>query len=261
MAQHSTNTNQTPGMVSPPPGGTKVAVAVAQQIVEDIRRQGLGPGSRLPTETQMLATYGVARGTLRESLRFLEINGIITMRQGPRGGPVVALPAGRNFAGVLGLFLEIIGARFESIIEVRRALEPIIAARAALAMTQPLLEGLRESARSMEAFAERQDESFFEENRRFHELIADASGDPLYALLISSLHFITDGKMVGVAYTPKRRRAIARAHRLIVDALELRDPEAASAAMTSHMDEFFEYVARHYPEMLTSPLRWRHVAP
>ena len=66
----------------------KAAMLVAQRIVRDIVRGGLRPGDVLPPERAMLATYETGRGTLREALRLLEFQGVITLRPGPRGGPV-----------------------------------------------------------------------------------------------------------------------------------------------------------------------------
>ena len=51
----------------------KTAVLVAQRIVGDIQRRGHKAGDRLPPERVMLDEYNIGRGTLRESLRFLEL--------------------------------------------------------------------------------------------------------------------------------------------------------------------------------------------
>jgi GntR family transcriptional regulator, transcriptional repressor for pyruvate dehydrogenase complex len=47
---------------------------------------GLGEGDSLPTEAHMLAHDGVSRESLREGLRLLETQGLITLRRGPGGG-------------------------------------------------------------------------------------------------------------------------------------------------------------------------------
>ena len=59
-----------------PKGSGKRALSVARQIVEDIEQQGAAVGDRLLPEQEMLLRYGVARATLREALRFLELQGI-----------------------------------------------------------------------------------------------------------------------------------------------------------------------------------------
>ena len=60
----------------------KAAMLVAQRIVRDIVPGGLRPGDVLPPERAMLATYETGRGTLREALRLLEFQGVITLKPG-----------------------------------------------------------------------------------------------------------------------------------------------------------------------------------
>ena len=67
----------------------KTALIVAKRVVEDIYKSGQSAGDRLPPERVMLEHYGVGRGTLREALRFLELQGVLTLKPGPGGGPVI----------------------------------------------------------------------------------------------------------------------------------------------------------------------------
>lgn len=212
----------------------------------------------MASESEMLSQYGVGRGTLREALRFLEINGVIEIKVGPRGGPVVARPDATSLAGSLSLFLQLNGTTFESVVQVRRQLEPPVAALAALRASD---EEIAAIAASVEAMAEGIDseESFLAANERFHELIAWASGNVVLALLLSSLQWIADGKAVGVDYPVERRRAILAAHRDIYEAIAARDAAAASERVQGHNDHYEHYLRRHYANLLGSQLQWREV--
>lgn len=84
----------------------KTAMLVAQRIVADINERGNVVGDRLPPERLMLEKYDVGRGTLRESLRFLELQGVITLKPGPGGGPVVVQPDASSLATSLALLLQ-----------------------------------------------------------------------------------------------------------------------------------------------------------
>jgi GntR family transcriptional repressor for pyruvate dehydrogenase complex len=236
-----------------------MAMLVAQQIVDEITRDGLDSGSMLDPEKEMLDRYEVGRGTLRESLRFLEMNGVITIKPGPGGGPMVCEPDSRDLAGALGLFLQLHGTPFSAIVEVRQLLEPIIAALAASKMTLEQLEQLKASVDSMETNLDIESE-FLAENERFHELVAWASGNAMFASLIASLHWITDGAFLGVDYPRRRREAVVAAHRRIYEALASGDPEMASSVMRAHIDEFAEYLRRYYPAVFASPLNWTNIA-
>jgi len=70
--------------------GMKTSERIAATIVADIAAQGLVPGDRLPNEAAMIERFQLGRGSVREALRILEVHGIIQLRSGPGGGPVVA---------------------------------------------------------------------------------------------------------------------------------------------------------------------------
>lgn len=237
----------------------KTALLIAERIVDEITNQGLGPGDMLPAEKEMLTRYQVGRGTLRESLRFLEMNGVISIKPGPGGGPTVNDPDSRDLAGSLGLFLQLHGTPFRSIVEMRQTTEPVIAGLAARRVQPDQLARIRESVEAMEQYLD--DETrFLAENERFHELVAWASGNPMFALLMSSLHWITDGVSLGVDYPERRRSAVAAAHRRIYEALASGDPELAHQTMDQHMHEFAQYLERFYPAVFDSPVRWSEIA-
>jgi GntR family transcriptional regulator, transcriptional repressor for pyruvate dehydrogenase complex len=227
--------------------------------MSEIADRGLEPGDVLPPEREMLAQHQVARGSLREALRFLEIQGVLTIRPGPGGGPVVSSPKPEHLASTFALLLQTSGATFRSIVEARQILEPEMAAKAAERMTDELLEELRAAAREMRDLLRDRD-AFFRANNDFHAAIAWGSQNPLFGHLISSLRWITDGTSLGVDYSPRRLGAICTAHDKVIDALASGDPEAAASAMRAHLDEALTYLQRRYPELLNRPLRWDQMA-
>lgn len=246
-----------------PPRRQKTATAVAQRIVEEITHKRYGPGTKLPAERDMLAQYQIGRGTLRESLRFLEMTGVITVKPGPGGGPVVAEPDAHDLASTLGLFLELNGTLFGSILEVREVrevLEPAIAGLAASRQDTEIMDLLGQSVSAM-ADGLADPDLFLEENERFHELVAAAAGNPVFALLLSSLDHIMDGSRVGVSFPPKRRSAVLAAHTAIWQAIASGDAEEARAEMARHVSAFRRYTYKHYPDAAATPLRWSDIAP
>jgi GntR family transcriptional repressor for pyruvate dehydrogenase complex len=242
------------------PRRQKVSTTVAQQIVEEISHKRYPAGTKLPSERDMLAQYGVGRSTLREALRFLEMNGVLIVKPGPGGGPIVAEPDAHDLASTLGLFLELNGTKFGSILEVREMLEPAIAGLAAKSASNAIVAGISQSVSRMEANIDDVD-FFLEENEHFHQLVAAGADNPIFALLIGSLDRITDGTRLGISFPLQRREAVLVAHRTISVAIEQGDAEAAAASMSRHLRAFRRYTFENYPGAIDNILRWSDIAP
>lgn len=238
-----------------PGRGKKTATLVAQHIVAGITKGGLEPGSKLPPEREMLLQYDVGRGTLRESLRFLEMQGVITMKPGPGGGPIVNAPDAQDFGTSMALFLQLLSTPFRAIVEARQLLEPAMAAQAATSGDAVQLERMRLSVDAMEAHLDDEQE-FLVQNELFHDAVAWSSGNSLFGLLTASLHWITDGTALGVDYPETRRDAVLAAHRSIYEAIASGDAENARAEMAKHIDEFARYLQRFYSRVWESEVRW-----
>lgn len=236
----------------------KTAMLLAQRIVSEIADNGLTTGSPLPAERDMLEEYAVARGTLREALRFLEIQGVITIKTGPGGGPVVGEPGSRHVASVIAMMLQLERAPFRAVLEARTTLEPAMAAQAAMRISDEELEKLNDSVHRMREHLDDLD-FFLHENEAFHDIIAHASGNDVFALMISSLNWIIDGTPLGVDYPADVRKSVATEHARIYRAIAKRDPDRASAAMAVHIADFATYLERFYPSVLEMPLRWDQV--
>jgi GntR family transcriptional repressor for pyruvate dehydrogenase complex len=234
----------------PPKAAVLVAHALAERIAD------LEPGAMLPPERELLTELEVGRGTLREALRLLELQGLVSVKAGPRGGPVVLKPDHKPLANALSLFLQSAEAPFLEVVQARRAIEADLAR---LAAQHAGIEDVAELRASIVAMSDRLgDEDFFlAENLRFHRLCAKAARNEVLEVFHSCLKSISDGHAVGVSYTPRHRAAILVWHNRITDAIEANDPDASYSAMNDHMREFEEYIRRRYPTVLKRRVRWR----
>jgi DNA-binding FadR family transcriptional regulator len=233
----------------------KAAMLVAQRIVQDAVRGGLNPGDLLEPERTMLEKYQTGRGTLREALRLLEFQGVISLKPGPRGGPVLQNPDAAHLGSTLVLLMQLQAAPFRNIAEVRSALEPMISSLAATRMTDETLVELRGTVDQMRTELDDQ-YSFLDANKRFHDIIAWSSGNTLFGYIIESLLGIMDGTRMGIDYPGFRRQAILKAHEEIYAALEARDPVASEARMREHIEAYERYVERKYPQLLEQTIPW-----
>ena len=233
----------------------KTALIVARRVVEDIYREGQSQGDRLPPEKVMLESYQVGRGTLREALRYLELQGILTLKPGPGGGPVIEQPDATHLANSLLLLLQFTHAPFSMVVEAREDLEPIMARHAAARMSEEALTHLEGSVEQMRSNLTDRD-TFLTTNQDFHKVIAHASANNMYGFLIDALVGIVDGTQMGVDYPSERRKAILVAHERILAALRAHDGDASHQAMADHMREFVRYMQRKYSDVLEQTVTW-----
>jgi DNA-binding FadR family transcriptional regulator len=233
----------------------KAAMLVAQRIVRDAMRDNLKAGDLLLPERTMLEKYQTGRGTLREALRLLEFQGVIALKPGPRGGPVLQNPDASHLASTVVLLMQLKQAPFRTIVEVRNAMEPMISSLAAQRMTEEHLTDLKGTIEQMREEMSDQ-HSFLDANKRFHDIIAWSSGNTLFGYIIDSLLGIMDGTVLGVDYPTHRRSAILKAHEEIYLALESRDPVASEARMREHIEAYERYAERKYPQVLKETIPW-----
>jgi len=238
----------------------KAAMLVAQRIVRDVVRGGLRPGDLLPPERTMLEKYETGRGTLREALRLLEFQGVIALKPGPRGGPVLLDPDASHLANTVVLLMQLKEAPFRTIVEVRSALEPMISSLAAARISDESLSELGGTIEQMRKNLGYQ-HLFLDANKRFHDIIAWSSGNTLFGYIVDSLLGIMDGTIIGIDYPSPRRAAILKAHESIYEAISARDEKEAEARMRKHIDEYERYAQRKFPEVLDQVIQWDRSLP
>lgn len=233
----------------------KAAMLVAQRIVQDALRAGLGPGELLEPERTMLEKYQTGRGTLREALRLLEFQGVISLKPGPRGGPVLQMPDATHLGSTIVLLMQLQSAPARSIVEVRSAVEPMVSRLAATRMTD---DALSELSRTVETMRRDLDDqySFLEADKRFHDIIAWSSDNALFGYVVESLLGILDGTVVGLDYLRHSRAAVLEAHQGIYEALAARDPDASEQRMRDHVAAYEQYAERKFPQVLSETIPW-----
>jgi DNA-binding FadR family transcriptional regulator len=234
----------------------KLAETVARQIVHDISERGLQPGALLPSEKQMATQYEVARGTLREALRILEIHGLIQMKMGPGGGPVVSQARSDELGRMLTLFFHGAGATMSDLMDARIVIEPMAARAAALASVRDdtLLQVIVNRAQGSVS----EGSGWLPVATEFHDVVAALSGNPVLDLLARSLKDIYYARLPAVrADSPKSwRQRVQRDHLAIGEAIANGDADAAEDLMRQHILAFKKRLSRDAPEMLNSKVEW-----
>lgn len=218
---------------------------LAASISDGIIRAGLRPGDRLPNESEMIESYAVGRGTLREALRLLEAQGIVEIRVGSGGGSFVASPQPHSLARVLSVLLRLSDVTLREVLEARKIIEPALAAQAAVNRDESHLAQLRDNVAAFRG-ATRGTDEWRTLNRQFHSLLAEAAQNRPLSTLWAALSSIADGHEAGVRFPTALLGDAERAHDRIRQYVEDRDADRAAAAMTEHLNAATDHVRTFY---------------
>jgi len=211
----------------------RAAIRIARRLVSEIRRRRLRPGAKLEAEHRMVEELGASRATVREALRFLELQGALRIKAGPGGGPVVSVPGAEHLASVLSLHLQFADATFRSVVDARCSIYPVLAAEAAQNAAREDVVALQQSvARMHDGVAD--PDLFTDEARRFMSLVARASRNRVLALLVDALHRMSEG--VG-EWEERQRRSALRSYEKVVGAIERRAPDEARSIMADELKQ------------------------
>jgi len=226
----------------------KISDIVALEIVHDMR--GLVAGAKLPPEAVMLSRYQVGRASLRESLRLLEAQGLIVLRTGPGGGPVVAPVDSRYFARMSSLYFHLVGATYRDLVGARQVMEPVVARLAAARQDGADREKLQQFVASVEANRS----SVPRELRDFHALLSGMSGNPVLDLMGRSLQDLPPGGVEGLLCPPET--LVQHTHAAIATAIMNGDEESAEGLMHDHMTDLVRFAAENNTGALENVMKW-----
>ncbi|WP_051208468.1 FadR/GntR family transcriptional regulator [Propionicicella superfundia] len=225
--------------------GAKAYEVVLQHIEAGILDATYRAGDRLPPERDLAAQLGVSRAAVREAMRVLQAQGLITATTG-RGGGTHITPSRRDaLAHILRLHLAVTGAEFSELTETRIALERASAAAAARAATPERIAPLRELVAAMAAAASV--DAFTVIDTEFHVAIArcgqsDLIGDLTVAIRRALATPIRDAQVRMDDWPGFRTRLIAE-HTAILDAIAAGDADRAVTEMNAHIRTSYTVLA------------------
>lgn len=217
-----------------------VVDAVRDQVRELILQGKLAPGSRLPAEKELIQQLNVSRPALREALHRMVGEGLLEIR--PGSGTFVREPSTADAIKGDVVQLLLMSDGLAEIQEVRRILEPEIAARAARHAGADDLAALHTT---LDRFAARlaDGEDVFEPAWAFHRALAQVAGNAAMAKIIDVVYeMIRQIEQPLYARYFDHERELAE-HRDLLEIIIDRDPERARAAMRRHLEVTDERLA------------------
>ncbi|MGX7732073.1 FadR/GntR family transcriptional regulator [Rhodococcus sp. 2H158] len=233
----------------------KASEVTATRIVNDIVEQKLQVGDRLPGEAEMLSAYAVSRETLREALRILEVQGMIAIKRGPGGGPIVSALNAYYLARTATMYFMLAGATYNELFEAWEVLEPPMSAKVArLSDSQMKKEAFAAAERAAEMSSD--EAELLTAVNDFHAVIAQLSGSRVLMLLTQAVnhivvaHILQDGELMAES-------DISHAHAEIAEAIIAGWPRKASQLMRDHIEEVVAFVRSRHPERMDEVIQWR----
>lgn len=211
-----------------------LATDLVTELSQRILLGKIAPGHKLPSENEIVREHGVSRTVVREAISKLQASGLVVTHQG-KGTFVLE----REDQTGLRLKVET-ASRVRDIIELRIGLETQAVALAALRRTDEQLAAMRQALDDYQDSLAK-DDSCVEADKRFHMLIAEATGNP---------YFIEIMQHLGSAIIPRTRIASSERagnrlvphgylanleHEALLSAIRRKDPDAARAAMWTHL--------------------------
>ena len=228
---------------------------VVTSLAEDIRAGRARPGDRLATEADIMRRFDVSRTVVRESLSRLQASGLVETRHGI--GTFVSQPdqsgnfkiSSQDFATVADVI---------AVLELRISLETEAAGLAAQRRTEAHLEAMQAALRAFQESIDK-DSDAVPPDFQFHLQVARATGNQHFADLMTYLGamIIPRTRVNTPQHAPEGRLAYLQRvngeHESIFVAIRNQDPDAARAAMRTHLGNSRERLRRSQSEATTLP--------
>jgi DNA-binding FadR family transcriptional regulator len=223
----------------------RLAEIVSDALRYRIASGELRDGDMLPKQEELLAEFEVSKPSLREALRILESEGLITVQRGNVGGARVHLPDVRNAGNMIALVLQSRNVPLEDVQQAVRQLEPVCAGLCAARPDrhEEVLPRLRELHE--QAVAAIDDEMRFSAlSHQFHEALVARCGNQTLIVVAGALESISSARQhewarraEGTVVYPGRdvRRSGVKAHERLIELIDSGDVGGVIRVMQKHL--------------------------
>ena len=208
-----------------------LAERIEDHLFQYILDEGMKIGTKLPNEYELADRFGASRGTIREAVRLLAARGVLRVKHGSGTYVASLMPLQANPLG-----LDAIEDRIQlalDLTDVRLMLEPNIAELAARNRTEEEAAQLTEYCDAVRKKIEA-GEDYLIEDMRFHWYLAKCS----HNMVVEPLMPIIDAAVISIANITRKEllNATVDTHLEILNGVRDRDPQAARAAMSLHLE-------------------------
>lgn len=200
---------------------------VFNTLRQEILMGKIKPGERL-REIQLADKMGVSRTPVREAIRMLELEGLVKMV--PRRGAEVA---------------NITEKDLQDAFEVRNALEKLAIELACERMTAEQIARLKANSVEFEKASQKNDaEKLAGIDEEFHDIIFEATNNPRLIQLLNNLRQQFYRYRLECLKDKNSHQSLLQQHLTIIDNIENKNVEAATANITAHIINQVDVVSR-----------------
>lgn len=232
----------------------RVADLVANHLRDRILSGELSDGGRLPSIESLVREFGVSIAAIREALRILESEGLVSVHRGKLGGAVVHIPSEDTAAYTVAMVLRSRNTPIGDCLRAQRYLEPICAALGAgrKDRRRMLVPGLRKANAGARAhFDDEDDTAFREDMLKFHIMLIEHCGNDTLGLFVGILDsmFLASQHHVLPASddfrTASSRLRSLESHEMVCDLIDSGDDAEVSKEMQAHIDDMITMRSGH----------------
>lgn len=235
----------------------KTAEAFARDLVREIVSGGLRTGDKLPSEAAMLEQFGLSRESLREGLRLLEVQGLITIRRGPGGGPSVGHLDPANLGRTSTLYYHLAGGTYAELLEAWVVSESLIAERAARNPDRDAVRAAMQPFVNVSAPADDGITGFVLSHTHFHAVLASLAENRVLEMMLQTIGQIVTHHVLSLADPRHDHETIESDHVVIAKAVAAGAPQKAAGAMERHIETMIEVYKEYLGAQLNDFIDWR----
>jgi GntR family transcriptional repressor for pyruvate dehydrogenase complex len=210
---------------------------IADQIRDLIYSGVFRPGEKLPSERELAIQFHVGRTALREALRVLENEGLISIKQGSNGGSFISKPGIHNVTKSAMDLFSLEELSLQDITEARIPLELAVLDFVMDRITEEDFEHLDKMNISTDEYLRRGDTPV-SDITNFHVYLAKATKNPVFEMLVGSIVNLVFKVLGRIENREGQNMALDRhlfQHKQVLESLGNRDLEEAKKAMKNHI--------------------------
>jgi GntR family transcriptional repressor for pyruvate dehydrogenase complex len=211
---------------------------IVQQVEASIAQGKLAPGDRLPSVKELTEQFGLSRTAVRDALRILESQGLVSVKVGASGGVFVASPSTQPLSQVLTNMLRLQGITIPELVEARLVVETGIVTFAAERATAEDILAMQLAIDGARATRAARESRFTLHSIAFHVALAQAAKSRGLLFTVNALRTPFHETLDKLLPDDDMALRAIHDHQALLDAIIARDSERARDVMQSHISYF-----------------------